>query len=116
MDKDPPAAGHASGFARFRVGEMFDRIAGTYDFLNHLLSLGRDFAWRRRVAGLLGDGRGLRISDLATGTGDLLIALLRRRPDLAGAVGLDISEQMLSIFREKLQRAGLGGSRRDSLC
>ncbi|MEN6333399.1 MAG: bifunctional demethylmenaquinone methyltransferase/2-methoxy-6-polyprenyl-1,4-benzoquinol methylase UbiE [Phycisphaerales bacterium] len=111
MDKEPPVAGDA----RFRVGEMFGRIARTYDLLNHVLSFGRDFAWRRKVAGLIGDGRGLKVADLATGTGDLLIALLRRRPDLTGAVGLDISEPMLEVFREKLRRAGLS-NRVELLC
>lgn len=107
MEKDPPAGRRELDSARLRAGEMFDRIAPTYDFLNHLLSLGRDFAWRRKVAELLDGGRGLRVADLATGTGDLLIVLLRRHPDLTGAVGLDISEQMLRVFREKLRRAGL---------
>ncbi|MBP7052711.1 MAG: bifunctional demethylmenaquinone methyltransferase/2-methoxy-6-polyprenyl-1,4-benzoquinol methylase UbiE [Phycisphaerae bacterium] len=86
---------------------MFDRIALTYDLLNHLLSLGRDWAWRRRVAELLGEGGGGRIADLATGTGDMLIALLRRSPPPAGAAGLDSSERMLSLCREKLGRAEL---------
>ncbi|MGE5294735.1 MAG: ubiquinone/menaquinone biosynthesis methyltransferase, partial [Solirubrobacterales bacterium] len=115
MDRDPPAGRCDLEAARLRVGEMFDRIAPTYDLLNHLLSLGRDFAWRRRVAGLLGEGRGLKVADLATGTGDLLIALLRRHPDLTGAVGLDIAEQMLSVFREKLRRFGLS-DRVELLC
>lgn len=107
MDKDSPVAGRSSGAEPFRVGEMFDRIAPTYDLLNHVLSLGQDFAWRRKVAGLLGDGGGLKVADLATGTGDLLIASLRRHPDLTGAAGLDISERMLDVFREKLRRARL---------
>ncbi len=107
MDKDSPVAGRSSGSEPFRVGEMFDRIAPTYDLLNHVLSLGRDFAWRRKVAELLDDRKGLRVADLATGTGDLLIALLRRRQDLDGAAGLDISEPMLDVFREKLRRGGL---------
>lgn len=107
MRRDPAAGRRDLDCARLRVGEMFDRIAPTYDFLNHLLSLGRDFAWRRKVASLLGDGRGLKVADLATGTGDLLIALLRQHSDLTGAVGLDISERMLRMFQEKLQKAGL---------
>jgi len=86
---------------------MFGRIAPTYDLLNHILSFGLDLAWRRRVAGLLKDGRGGRVADFATGTGDLLIALLRRHPDLAGVVGLDISEPMLAVCREKLRKTGL---------
>ncbi len=108
MDKDPPAGRRDLDSARARIGEMFDRIAATYDFLNHVLSLGRDFAWRRKVAGLLDNGGGLKVADLATGTGDLLIALSQRHPDLTEAVGLDISEQMLNVFRQKLQRIGLG--------
>ena len=59
---------------------MFDRIAPTYDLLNHLLSLGRDYAWRRKVTGQLEGREALQILDLATGTGDLLISLLRRLP------------------------------------
>ncbi|MEN6424900.1 MAG: bifunctional demethylmenaquinone methyltransferase/2-methoxy-6-polyprenyl-1,4-benzoquinol methylase UbiE [Phycisphaerales bacterium] len=89
------------------VGEMFDRISPTYDLLNHLLSFGRDCAWRRRVAGLLCDGKGLRVADLATGTGDLMIALLRHGPPIADAVGLDVSERMLEVFGRKLCRSGL---------
>jgi len=86
---------------------MFDRISPTYDLLNRLLSLGRDRAWRRRTAELLGQGKGLRVADLATGTGDLLIALLQRCPPIAEAVGLDVSERMLGVFRRKLHRNGL---------
>jgi len=107
MGKDPLVAGSASCGAKSRVGEMFDRIAPTYDLLNHLLSMGRDYAWRRRVAGLLAEGQGLKVVDLATGTGDLLIALLRRDPSLAEAVGLDVSGRMLDVFRRKLCRGGL---------
>lgn len=86
---------------------MFDRISPTYDLLNHLLSVGRDYAWRRRVVSLLGDGQGLKVADLATGTGDLLIALLRHDPSIAEAVGLDVSGRMLDVFRRKLCRGGL---------
>ncbi len=107
MDEDPLVAGSASCGAKSRVGEMFDRIAPTYDLLNHLLSMGRDYAWRRRVAGLLAEGRDLKVVDLATGTGDLLIALLRHGPSLAEAVGLDVSSRMLDVFRRKLCRGGL---------
>ncbi len=86
--------------------EMFDRIASTYDFLNHFLSLGRDHSWRRRAAGCL-TGRGpLRLVDLATGTGDLAIALLRERSDISEVVALDASEKMLSIARRKIRKRG----------
>lgn len=88
---------------------LFDGIAPTYDFLNHLLSLGRDLAWRRRVASLLA-GRGpLTVVDLATGTGDLPIALLRQGCDVKEVVALDISEEMLAIARRKIHKNGLAG-------
>ena len=83
---------------------MFDRIAPRYDLLNHLLSFGQDFFWRRKVAKYLNSSRKgkLEILDLATGTGDLLISLFRENPKITKAVGLDISENMLAICREKI--------------
>lgn len=86
---------------------MFDRIAPTYDLLNHLLSFGRDFSWRRRAARCIGVDGPLRVVDLATGTADLLIAVLRERPEIVDAVGLDCSEEMLAVGRDKLRRYGL---------
>jgi demethylmenaquinone methyltransferase/2-methoxy-6-polyprenyl-1,4-benzoquinol methylase len=86
------------------VGQMFDRIAPAYDFLNHLLSFGRDFSWRRRLAGAIVKDEKLRVLDLATGTGDILICLLDRNPNIAEAVGLDISENMLAVCRRKIAR------------
>lgn len=86
---------------------MFDRIAPTYDLLNHLLSLGCDYAWRRRVVAQLPGDEALQILDLATGTGDLLIAMLQRRPNVVKATGLDLSDPMLALCREKLQARGL---------
>jgi len=86
------------------VGQMFDRIAPVYDILNHLLSFGRDFSWRRRLAGAVDKNEKLRVLDLATGTGDVLITLLDRNPNIDEAVGLDISEKMLALCRRKLAR------------
>jgi demethylmenaquinone methyltransferase/2-methoxy-6-polyprenyl-1,4-benzoquinol methylase len=86
---------------------MFDRIAPTYDLLNHLLSAGRDYAWRRRVGEQLRSGGPLHLIDLATGTGDLLISLLQGCPGIVRAVGLDISERMLDLCRAKLGKRGL---------
>ena len=86
------------------VCRMFDRIARRYDLLNHLLSFGQDFFWRRKVAKYLNSsGKDkLEILDLATGTGDLLISLFRENPNITKAVGLDVSENMLAICREKI--------------
>jgi len=90
--------------AELSVGGMFDRIAPTYDLLNHVLSLGIDRAWRRRVARLVATQEPARVLDLATGTGDLLIAILRECGLSTEIVGLDISEEMLKIGRRKTER------------
>ena len=97
------------------VGQMFNRISRTYDLLNHLLSLGRDFSWRRRTAERLDANRDVKLLDVATGTGDMLICLLRQRSNIALATGLDISENMLAVCREKLRSCGLL-KRADLLC
>ena len=91
------------------VGQMFDRIAPAYDILNHLFSFGRDFSWRRRLADSVVKDEKLRVLDLATGTGDILISLLRRNSNIAEAVGLDISENMLALCRRKIARHKLTG-------
>lgn len=86
---------------------MFDRIAPKYDLLNHLLSFGQDLSWRRRAALQLDASADLKVIDLATGTGDMLISLARERPNIAEMVGLDLSENMLAVCRAKLRRYGL---------
>jgi len=88
---------------------MFDNISPAYDILNHLLSFGRDFSWRRRLADAVVKNEKLRVLDLATGTGDVLISLLDRNPNIAEAVGLDISENMLALCRSKIARHKLAG-------
>ncbi len=107
MRKDALTAHDSSSSGPSSVGPMFDRIAPTYDLLNHLLSLGRDYAWRRKVAEQLKGRESLRLLDLATGTGDLLISMLRRCPAIGKATGLDISERMLDLGLEKLRAQGL---------
>ena len=89
------------------TGQMFDRIAPAYDFLNHLLSFGRDFSWRSSLANTVVKDKKLRILDLATGTGDVLISLLNKNPNITEAVGLDISENMLALCRRKITRRKL---------
>ena len=89
-------------------GAMFDAIAHRYDLLNRILSGGVDRRWRRKTvdALLLPAGEPARVLDVATGTGDLAVAIARRHP-LATVVGVDPSEQMLAVGRTKLERAGL---------
>ncbi len=86
---------------------MFDRISPRYDLLNHVLSFGQDILWRRKLARNAGLSESTEVLDLATGTGDLLIALLKAHRPLKRAVGLDFSENMLAICRQKLEKRGL---------
>ncbi len=87
------------------VSSMFARIAGRYDFLNHLLSGNADRRWRRFAAGRL-NGRHRRVLDLATGTGDLALAIGREGREVIGA---DFCLDMLALARRKSGRAS--GSR-----
>jgi len=85
---------------------MFDRIAGRYDLLNHLLSAGLDRRWRKRVASLLPSGDNLHVLDIACGTSDQLIALAASGRVTHG-IGLDLAEEMLAIGRHKIRQRGL---------
>ncbi len=83
-------------------GAMFDRIARRYDMLNRVMSLGVDRRWRRRTADALAlPDRARRVLDVATGTGDLAIAIARHYPK-AEVVGVDPSTKMLEVGDKKL--------------
>lgn len=84
-----------------QVREMFDSIARRYDLLNHLLSMNIDRRWRSKVVGKVCRQAPESVLDVATGTGDLAIALGRALPD-AALVGVDLSPKMLRIGREKV--------------
>jgi demethylmenaquinone methyltransferase/2-methoxy-6-polyprenyl-1,4-benzoquinol methylase len=96
-----------------RIAEMFDAIAGRYDFLNHLLSAGIDRRWRRRAVRSLRLTGGERVLDLCTGTGDLAMVAMRSQPGPDRVVGVDFAGAMLRVAHTKLERAGL--SRRVAL-
>ncbi|MBO7119810.1 MAG: bifunctional demethylmenaquinone methyltransferase/2-methoxy-6-polyprenyl-1,4-benzoquinol methylase UbiE [Bacteroidaceae bacterium] len=95
-----------------RVQHMFDRIAPTYDRLNHLLSLGIDRRWRRKAVNALAKHRPQQILDIATGTGDFALLMAKRLPPKGGQgvlhiTGADISEGMMAVGREKVLQEGL---------
>ena len=85
---------------------MFDNIAPAYDPLNHILSLGIDRQWRRTAINWLKPFRPQRILDIATGTGDFAI-LAGRRLAPAQLIGVDISEGMMQVARQKVARNGM---------
>lgn len=88
------------------IATMFDRISPSYDQLNHLLSMNIDKVWRQKTAKEVAKSHPETILDLATGTADLAIALAKSNPQ-AHIVGMDISEKMLEIGKEKVKQQGL---------
>lgn len=90
------------------IRRLFDGIAPTYDRLNHLMSLGCDRLWRRRVAREVRRGPHGVILDVACGTGDLTLAVYRAVH--APTRGIDLSAGMLAVGRRKVAAAGLAGA------
>jgi demethylmenaquinone methyltransferase/2-methoxy-6-polyprenyl-1,4-benzoquinol methylase len=89
-----------------QVALMFDQIAFRYDFLNHFLSCGIDSTWRKKAIKELIDVQPKSILDVATGTGDMALLLYRYlHPEKI--IGIDISEGMLKLGREKVEKQKL---------
>ena len=87
---------------------MFDRVARRYDLANHLLSFGCDFAWRKRAAEIVSGWNPACVLDLATGSGDLALAI-QRKLSAVEVVGLDFSAAMLALARRKGVRQLIAG-------
>lgn len=85
------------------IGQLFDRIAPTYDALNHGLSLWIDKRWRRRVVRML--PKADRVLDVAVGTADLTIEMLKQAK-AEQVVGIDLSKEMMAIGEQKVDRMG----------
>ncbi len=88
-----------------QVTQMFDNISKDYDGLNRVISFGIDVKWRKRVVKLLSAKHPESILDIATGTGDLAIAL--KKTGALKIVGLDISPGMLDIGKKKVSEKNL---------
>jgi len=84
-----------------QVQAMFSGIAGRYDYLNHVLSLGIDSYWWRRMARCAGAAPGKQFLDVAAGTGDSSLALARRGAEV---VSSDFTLEMLRIGPDKFRR------------
>jgi demethylmenaquinone methyltransferase/2-methoxy-6-polyprenyl-1,4-benzoquinol methylase len=89
------------------IAALFSSISGRYDFLNHFLSLNIDKIWRKKLIALSNTSAQARTLDVCTGTGDIVIEFAKCSGS-EKCYGIDISEKMLEIARQKIDRSGLG--------
>lgn len=87
-----------------RIQQMFGEISGRYDFLNHFLSMGVDYSWRRKTVRALPTGFEGPLLDVCTGTGDLALAFWKHFRGRVRVVGSDFTHEMLTIARDKRDR------------
>ncbi len=88
-----------------QVTQMFDKVSSNYDFLNRVLTFGIDISWRKKVVQMVQSQHAKNVLDIATGTGDLAIMLAQSGTDKV--TGLDISEGMLNVGKQKVIAANL---------
>lgn len=101
-----PVKGAVRPASEQQVLGIFDNIAKRYDFLNRLLSVGLDQRWRKAMVSWLpqiASKNGV-LLDVATGTGDVIFAAHRYRPDYKVFKGFDLSENMLAVARDKSRK------------
>jgi demethylmenaquinone methyltransferase / 2-methoxy-6-polyprenyl-1,4-benzoquinol methylase len=86
--------------------KMFNLISKRYDFMNRVMSFGLDVRWRNKLAAFIPQKPNVKLLDLATGTADVAISLVEKRPDLT-VTGLDMAAEMLKIGQAKIEKKGL---------
>lgn len=90
------------------VRKLFDNIAPDYDKLNHILSLNIDKGWRKKaVRNLVDTQEPLKVLDVACGTADFTIEIAQKVANGSEVIGVDISEGMMAVGREKIKKAGV---------
>ena len=93
------------------IRKLFDNIAPDYDKLNHLLSLNIDKGWRKKaVRELVDKATPINVLDVACGTGDFTIEIAQKVPHGSQVTGIDLSEGMMKIGREKIASAGVNAT------
>ena len=91
-----------------KIKSLFDNIAPDYDKLNHILSLNIDKGWRRKAVKEIADSaKPLTVLDVACGTGDFTIEIARKAAEGSSIIGIDLSEGMMKVGREKRKAAGI---------
>lgn len=91
-----------------QVAEMFNNIAGRYDFMNRFLSAGTDIGWRKKAIRRFKKDNPKLLLDVATGTADMAI-MTSHLLNIDKIIGIDISTQMLEVGRNKVEKEGLTG-------
>ena len=91
---------------KVEVEQMFDNIAGNYDLLNRVLTLGIDTVWRKKAIKTISNKNPKNLIDLATGTADFAIEA-NKQLNIEQIKGIDISHEMLEVGRDKLRKKGL---------
>jgi len=89
-----------------QVAQMFNNISDNYDGLNRMISFGIDVKWRKKVVQLVADSKPNLVLDIATGTGDLAINISKNTA-AEKIIGLDISEGMLNVGKQKVAKEKL---------
>lgn len=93
------------------VRKMFDNIAPDYDKLNHILSLNIDKRWRKKAVKELADKESpLKVLDVACGTGDFMIEIAGKAAEGSEIIGIDISEGMIAVGKEKLAKGNINAT------
>ena len=93
------------------IRKLFDNIAPDYDKLNHILSLNIDKGWRKKAVRELTDSASpLNVLDVACGTGDFTIEIAQKVAEGSKVIGIDLSEGMMKIGREKIAAAGVSAT------
>jgi len=85
-----------------QVRQMFDGISPQYDLMNRIISGGIDVKWRKNVVAILVAQKPQKILDVATGTGDLAVALIKTQA--TEIIGIDISAGMLDLGKQKVKK------------
>jgi demethylmenaquinone methyltransferase / 2-methoxy-6-polyprenyl-1,4-benzoquinol methylase len=90
--------------SRHQIWKMFNNISKQYDFLNHLLSLGMDFSWRKYLSKQINSSDNQRILDLCTGTGDQAFSILKNSSINHSITGIDTSAEMINSAIDKADK------------
>jgi len=89
---------------RIIMSNMFDRLAVHYDLLNKILSFGQDALWRRKITLLIKNREKITILDLAAGTCDISLSIVKSLKNIKKIIAVDISSKMLNVGRKKIKK------------